>query len=147
MASSDERISSTTTTTTLESTTGLPPEWNEWVYENRNTISALSASFCSTVAGFPLDSVKLVLPLSSHEPLGIEQEVLYITGRELIESESSNTNRSRLQVKRYSSVLDCARRTYADEGVRGFFRGGTLKFSHTLTFPHRYMLSQKSKTY
>ncbi|GAA6020069.1 hypothetical protein JCM11491_006383 [Sporobolomyces phaffii] len=72
-------------------TLALSPEWNAWVFENRNTIAALSASFCSTVAGFPLDSVK-----------------------------------SRLQVKRYSSVLDCARRTYADEGVRGFFRGVTI---------------------
>ncbi|BGP30095.1 hypothetical protein JCM10296v2_001847 [Rhodotorula toruloides] len=65
--------------------------WRELAYENRNTIAAVTASFCSTVAGFPLDSVK-----------------------------------SRLQVKRYSSVLDCARRTYAEEGIRGFFRGVTI---------------------
>ncbi|BGP22831.1 mitochondrial carrier protein, carnitine/acylcarnitine translocase [Rhodotorula toruloides] len=65
--------------------------WREFTYENRNTIAAITASFCSTVAGFPLDSVK-----------------------------------SRLQVKRYSSVLDCARRTYAEEGIRGFFRGVTI---------------------
>ncbi|KAL8293091.1 hypothetical protein RQP46_000785 [Phenoliferia psychrophenolica] len=34
--------------------------------------------------------------------------------------------KSRLQVKRYSSVLDCVQRTYAQEGVKGFFRGVTL---------------------
>ncbi|BGP37970.1 hypothetical protein JCM10449v2_001897 [Rhodotorula kratochvilovae] len=61
------------------------------IYRNRTTLAALTASFTSTVAGFPLDSVK-----------------------------------SRLQVKRYSSVLDCARRTYAEEGIRGFFRGVTV---------------------
>ncbi|GAA6027068.1 hypothetical protein JCM8097_006085 [Rhodosporidiobolus ruineniae] len=63
----------------------------EWVYKNRTTEAAVVASFLSTIAGFPLDSVK-----------------------------------SRLQVKRYSSVLDCARRTYAEEGIRGFFRGVTI---------------------
>ncbi|GAA5948510.1 hypothetical protein JCM21900_002733 [Sporobolomyces salmonicolor] len=68
-----------------------PSELSGWIYANRNTIAALNASFCSTIAGFPLDSVK-----------------------------------SRLQVKRYSSVLDCARRTYAEEGIRGFFRGVTI---------------------
>ncbi|CEQ39752.1 SPOSA6832_01303 [Sporobolomyces salmonicolor] len=61
-----------------------PSELSEWIYANRNTIAALNASFCSTIAG------------------------------------------SRLQVKRYSSVLDCARRTYAEEGIRGFFRGVTI---------------------
>lgn len=35
--------------------------WREFAYENRNTIAAVTASFCSTVAGFPLDSVKCVL--------------------------------------------------------------------------------------
>ncbi|GAA5862248.1 hypothetical protein JCM3774_004837 [Rhodotorula dairenensis] len=68
-----------------------PTATQEFIYENRNTVAALVASFCSTIAGFPLDSVK-----------------------------------SRLQVKRYSSVLDCARRTYAEEGIRGFFRGVTI---------------------
>ncbi|POY70600.1 hypothetical protein BMF94_6378 [Rhodotorula taiwanensis] len=73
--------------------TATPPRsrTDEFLYENRNTAAALVASFCSTVAGFPLDSVK-----------------------------------SRLQVKRYSSVLDCARSTYAQEGIRGFFRGVTI---------------------
>lgn len=42
-------------------------------------------------------------------------------------------NRSRLQVKRYSSVLDCARRTYAEEGIRGFFRGGASHFLSCFT--------------
>lgn len=68
-----------------------PTATQRFIYENRNTVAALVASFCSTIAGFPLDSVK-----------------------------------SRLQVKRYSSVLDCARRTYAEEGIRGFFRGVTI---------------------
>ncbi|GAA5965222.1 hypothetical protein JCM3765_006360 [Sporobolomyces pararoseus] len=89
--SSQDRSTSSTQSQPRQSEQLLSPELNEWVFENRNTIAALSASFCSTVAGFPLDSVK-----------------------------------SRLQVKRYSSVLDCARRTYADEGVRGFFRGVTI---------------------
>ncbi|KAK4053011.1 hypothetical protein OIV83_001744 [Microbotryomycetes sp. JL201] len=31
--------------------------------------------------------------------------------------------KARLQVKRYSSVLDCVRTTFRDEGVSGFFRG------------------------
>ena len=76
MASSDEIRSSTTSpTTTLEPTTGLPPEWNDWVYENRNTISALSASFCSTVAGFPLDSVKYV-SLKALDLVGVLYKVL-----------------------------------------------------------------------
>ncbi|GAA5931251.1 hypothetical protein JCM3775_004975 [Rhodotorula graminis] len=66
-------------------------ELRDRIYRNRTTLAALTASFTSTIAGFPLDSVK-----------------------------------SRLQVKRYSSVLDCARRTYAEEGIRGFFRGVTI---------------------
>ncbi|BGP13890.1 hypothetical protein JCM10213_002529 [Rhodosporidiobolus nylandii] len=80
----------------LRPSTPPPPEFTasptaELLYEHRNTVAALTASFVSTVSGFPLDSVK-----------------------------------SRLQVKRYSSVLDCARRTYAEEGIRGFFRGVTI---------------------
>jgi Mitochondrial carrier protein len=31
--------------------------------------------------------------------------------------------KSRLQVRRYSGVLDCFRKTFAEEGARGFFRG------------------------
>ncbi|KAM0753835.1 mitochondrial carrier [Meredithblackwellia eburnea MCA 4105] len=64
---------------------------NEFLYVHRNTIAAATGSLVSTVAGFPLDSVK-----------------------------------SRLQVKRYSSVLDCVRKTYHAEGVQGFFRGVTI---------------------
>lgn len=48
--------------------------------------------------------------------------------------------RSRLQVKRYSSVLDCARRTYAEEGIRGFFRGGMFDMS-TAPSPRRRPLT------
>lgn len=33
----------------------------QFIYENRNTVAALVASFCSTIAGFPLDSVKYVV--------------------------------------------------------------------------------------
>ncbi|GAA6008961.1 hypothetical protein JCM10207_004041 [Rhodosporidiobolus poonsookiae] len=84
---------------TTEAPAGVPcasgskrsPAVADWIYKNRNTEAALFASLCSTISGFPLDSVK-----------------------------------SRLQVKRYSSVLDCARRTYAEEGIRGFFRGVTI---------------------
>ncbi|KAI5476256.1 acid phosphatase, phytase [Pseudohyphozyma bogoriensis] len=57
----------------------------------RYTVSAATASFISTLSGFPLDSVK-----------------------------------SRLQVKRYSSVLDCVQKTYHAEGMKGFFRGVTI---------------------
>jgi len=59
-----------------------------FIFEYHNTIAASAGSLCSTLAGFPLDSVK-----------------------------------SRLQVKRYSSVLDCVRTTFAEEGLPGFFRG------------------------
>ncbi|KAH9813034.1 mitochondrial carrier domain-containing protein [Melampsora americana] len=31
--------------------------------------------------------------------------------------------KSRLQVNRYNSVLDCVKKTYAQEGTRGFYRG------------------------
>ncbi|GAA5848644.1 hypothetical protein JCM8547_004583 [Rhodosporidiobolus lusitaniae] len=82
----------------------------EWIYRNRTTEAALVASFCSTVAGFPLDSVK-----------------------------------SRLQVKRYSSVLDCARRTYAEEGIRGFFRGVTIPLV-TITLVRTASFSIYTKT-
>lgn len=34
--------------------------------------------------------------------------------------------KSRLQVKRYSGILDCVRTTFRDEGTRGFFRGVTV---------------------
>ncbi|ORY58692.1 mitochondrial carrier [Leucosporidium creatinivorum] len=34
--------------------------------------------------------------------------------------------KARLQVKRYSSVLDCVQRTFRDEGMGGFFRGVTI---------------------
>ncbi|GAA5912427.1 hypothetical protein JCM6882_005509 [Rhodosporidiobolus microsporus] len=82
----------------------------DFIYRNRNTEAALFASFCSTVAGFPLDSVK-----------------------------------SRLQVKRFSGVLDCVRRTYAEEGVRGFFRGVTIPLV-TITLVRTASFSIYTKT-
>jgi hypothetical protein len=38
-----------------------PTATQRFIYENRNTVAALVASFCSTIAGFPLDSVKYVV--------------------------------------------------------------------------------------
>ena len=76
----------------------------EMRYNQRMTVAAAASSAISTVAGFPLDSVK-----------------------------------SRLQVKRYSGVLDCVSQTYAQEGIRGFMRGiwvplGTITVVRTLSF-------------
>ncbi|SCV69089.1 BQ2448_2109 [Microbotryum intermedium] len=68
--------------------TPLPAEFAQFLFTHRNLLAAASASFVSTIAGFPLDSIK-----------------------------------ARIQVKRYSGVLDCARCTFAEEGVAGFFRG------------------------
>lgn len=42
-----------------------PTATQRFIYENRNTVAALVASFCSTIAGFPLDSVKYVVSTSS----------------------------------------------------------------------------------
>lgn len=72
----------------MTSANQLPRELEDAVYQNRMTLAALSSSLVSTIAGFPLDSVK-----------------------------------SRLQVKKYSSVFDCIKRTFEEEGFRGFFRG------------------------
>ena len=38
-----------------------PTATQRFIYENRNPVAALVASFCSTIAGFPLDSVKYVV--------------------------------------------------------------------------------------
>ncbi|GAA5968284.1 hypothetical protein JCM11641_003797 [Rhodosporidiobolus odoratus] len=53
--------------------------------------------------------------------------------------------KSRLQVKRYSSVLDCARSTYHEEGVRGFFRGVTIPLV-TITLVRTASFSIYTKT-
>lgn len=74
------------------------PRLKDWIYENRNTTAAASASLVSTIGGFPLESVK-----------------------------------SRIQVKRYSNVLDCISKTYKAEGYGGFFRGVTIPLL-TVTF-------------
>lgn len=44
-----------------------PTATQRFIYENRNTVAALVASFCSTIAGFPLDSVKYVV--STPDPI------------------------------------------------------------------------------
>ncbi|SGY72795.1 BQ5605_C005g03210 [Microbotryum silenes-dioicae] len=80
----DKSIRSAPSTTA----TPLPAEFAQYLFTHRNLFAAATASFVSTIAGFPLDSIK-----------------------------------ARIQVKRYSGVLDCARCTFAEEGVAGFFRG------------------------
>ncbi|GAA5830394.1 hypothetical protein JCM11251_001332 [Rhodosporidiobolus azoricus] len=101
-------LSTSTTRRAATLTQGSPVA--DFIYRNRNTEAALFASFCSTVAGFPLDSVK-----------------------------------SRLQVKRYSSILDCARRTFHEEGIRGFFRGVTIPLV-TITLVRTASFSIYTKT-
>ena len=55
---------------------GLPTELQLWIYDHKLPFSAAASSLVSTVAGFPMDSVK-----------------------------------SRLQVKKYNSILDCVKET------------------------------------
>jgi hypothetical protein len=103
--------------------------------ENRTTSAALVASFVSTVSGalFPCIQAASRADLSHVHFINFPRQVslstasseLFLLSPTLDRStDDRSTYRSRLHVKRYSSVLDCARRTFHEEGIRGFFRGG-----------------------
>jgi solute carrier family 25 carnitine/acylcarnitine transporter 20/29 len=70
------------------------------------------ASLASTIAGFPLDSVKSRLQVKRYVADSLSWKLLL--------------SFAHFRWSRYSSVLDCVTKTYADEGVKGFFRGVTI---------------------